>query len=211
MHKTLFVAVVAVAVWSCSEKCQDFYSDDSLEADQYAKVGLGYEASLAVAYSGEEVDTIGTVPEGMTVAVSDGKVVVSGTPTKAGEYQLDIRPKAAACEHGGSHLANVVVNITVGTPNCDNDLACRLLTTGDACTGSSTCTPEAPYAAAACIHTLGDAGVCVNVNGVADQCSGAIGELQLTTVEGTQIESCVVTPATLWCNHHVCSYRPDAG
>lgn len=124
-----------------------------------------------------------------------------------GRFVADVRPVAAACVYNGGSLVNLVVDLTIAPAECDNALACRLLKKG-ACTQSSTCTPSPAYASAACIRSLGDAGVCVDVNGPLDQCSGSVSAMTVTTVEGTEVESCVVTPPTVGCNYHLCKGAP---
>lgn len=104
---------------------------------------------------------------------------------------------------------NFALKFTVVPAECETNLACRLFNRG-ACTQSSTCVPSPSYVSAACIPTVGSSGVCVDVNGPADQCTGAISAMTLTTVEGAQVDSCVVTPAITGCNHHVCFGPPVA-
>lgn len=205
MHKTLIVAAFALVCSSCAEeKCQAFNRGGSSVGT--GKLGIGYEATLIVG-SGEDPLEVSDVPPGMTVDTAGGTIRVTGTPTRAGDYQVQIRPRVAACEHDGTSLANLVVPITVAPADCDDPTDCRLLARGP-CTQSSACVPSPPYVTSACIATLGDAGVCVDVNAPADQCGSGVTEMMLTTVEGTQVESCIAAPAITGCNHHVCSGAP---
>lgn len=209
MHKPLILALVVLSACSPAEKCQEFNSGDpSISATN--KLGLGYQASVLIGFGVGPLEVTGTLPTGMALETTDGQIRVSGTPTTEGRYQADVRPTAAACEFKGSSLVNLVVDLTVVPAECDNALACRLLKTSG-CTQSSTCTPSFAYTSAACIHSLGDAGVCVDVNGPADQCSGSVSAMTLTTVEGAQVESCVGTPPIVGCNYHLCYGAPDAG
>ncbi|MGV3619273.1 MAG: hypothetical protein ACO1OB_00570 [Archangium sp.] len=207
MHKTVVAVVLALTCWSCSQECQTFYREASDSAGQTARLGRGYEATLAVGSGEEPLVVTGTVPPGMAVEVSNGKIRVTGTPTENGTFKADIRPTKTACEFEDASFVNIVLDITVADAECDSPLACRLLKRG-ACNQSSACVPTAPYTSAACIPTVGVAGACVDVNGPADQCSGSVSAQSLTTIEGAQVDSCVATPALVGCNYHLCSGPP---
>lgn len=191
--------------------CQEFHADQGDSPSQTFKLGAGYEATLIIGSGVGPLQQRGTPPPGMTVDVSGGKIRVTGTPTETGEFTLDLRPDddVMACEYQGTSLMNFALKFTVVPAECETNLACRLFNRG-ACTQSSTCVPSPSYVSAACIPTVGSSGVCVDVNGPADQCTGAISAMTLTTVEGAQVDSCVVTPAITGCNHHVCFGPPVA-
>jgi len=206
MNKLLVTVGLALTFWSCAPKCQEFYS---LSNDIHsAKLGLGYPQTVVVG-SGEGPFQVvmGSLPPGMTLEVSGVRIHLTGTPTEVGSFQADVRPQSPACANDGTTFSNIVLNFEVAPAECDSALACRLLKRGS-CAQSTGCTPAPPYTRAACIHSVGDAGVCVDVNGPGDQCSGAISASSLTTVEGTQVESCVATPAITGCNYNVCSGVP---
>jgi hypothetical protein len=205
MTKLLVTVALALTAWSCAPKCQEFYT---LSSDVHStKLGLGSPQTLVVGSGEGPFDVTGALPPGMTLEVSGVRIRLTGTPTEVGSFQADVRPQSLACQNGGSSLGNIVLDFQVVPAECDNALACRLLKKS-ACTRSSGCPPTPPYTAAACIHAVGDAGVCVDVNGPGDQCSGAISAMTLTTVEGAQIESCVATPAITGCNFNVCYGLP---
>lgn len=208
MHK-LMVVVSAVAVFgsSCGAPCQDFYTSPENEPSLGATLGIGYAVDLVLGSGEGELNVSGALPPGLQLVLSDGKIRVVGTPTTEGDFQANLSPKKEACSHQGNRYLGITASLTVKAAECDNALVCRVLGRGS-CTQSSTCVPSAGYVTAACIHSVGDAGVCVDVNAPADQCSGSVAAMTLTTVEGAEVESCVATPAIVGCNHHVCFGAP---
>lgn len=208
MHKFM-VVVVAVAVFgsSCGAPCQDFFTSPENEASLVATLGIGYAVDLVLGSGEGELDVSGALPPGLQLVLSDGKIRVVGTPTTEGEFQANLSPKKEACSHEGKNYLGITASLKVKPAACDDALVCRVLGHGS-CTQSSTCVPSAGYTSAACIPAVGTTGVCVDVNGALDQCTGTVAAMNVTTVEGAQVGTCVATPALVGCNHHVCFGAP---
>ncbi|MFO0598150.1 MAG: hypothetical protein U0228_22800 [Myxococcaceae bacterium] len=209
MREFVLVSLAALGCWSCGQPCQQFFTVATDHAGQVAKLGAGSPTTVVVGRGDAPIVVSGMLPTGMQVEVdaATGKIQLTGTPTETGRFQAELRPQVRACVNAETTLANIVLDLTVVPAECEDALTCRLLKKGP-CSTSADCTPTPPYAAAACIRTIGAAGVCVDVNGPNDGCSGAVAAMSVTTTESTQISTCVATPAITGCNHHVCYGAP---